>query len=174
MVGVGVAAWNTSAAGAVAAHPADRHVPPGGRHFVRAVDVDADAATTWRWVCQLSVAPYSYDLVDNLGRRSPRTLTPGLDELAVGQQVATVFRLHSFVPGRELTLVLPPGPAARASGDMVVSYAALPGGSAGTSRLVAVLRLQALPRPVAAALCWGDLVMMRRQLLNLAALAGGR
>ncbi|MFC7575977.1 aminotransferase class V-fold PLP-dependent enzyme [Klenkia terrae] len=47
------------------------------------------------------------------------------------------------------------------------------GAAAGTSRLVAVLRVQPLPRPVAAALCWGDLVMMRRQLQVLAGLAAG-
>ncbi|KQS68280.1 hypothetical protein [Modestobacter sp. Leaf380] len=165
--------WGVSAAEVAGTYGCDELRPDAPLRWLRGVDVTAPPATAFRWLCQLRAAPYSYDLVDNLGRRSPRTLSPGLDELAVGQRVATVFRLHGFVPGRELTLVLPPGPAARASGDMVVSYLALPGDREGTSRLLAVLRVQALPRPVATALCWGDLVMMRRQLQNLAGLAAG-
>ena len=40
----------------------------------RGVTVHADAAHVWARVRQVRLAPYSYDLVDNLGRRSPREL----------------------------------------------------------------------------------------------------
>ena len=58
----------------------------------------------FRWLCQLRVAPYSYDWLDNFGRRSPRTLTPGLDALEVGQRVMTIFELLEFDADSHLTI----------------------------------------------------------------------
>ena len=83
----------------------------------RAVTVRAEPATVFRWVCQLRVAPYSYDLIDNLGRRSLRRLTPGLERLEVGQRFMTIFRRVAFEPGRHITL-LHRGPA----GTFAVTY----------------------------------------------------
>ncbi|ROR90075.1 hypothetical protein [Nocardioides aurantiacus] len=170
-----IAAWGTTPAEAAAHHAADAHVPPGGRHFVRAVDVDADPATTWRWVCQLGVAPYSYDVVDNLGRRSPRTLTPGAERLQLGQRVlfGPVVELES---GR-LLVVAARGLGQRVCGPVAMSYEVLPGRRT-PSRLLLCLAVGPPRRPfVALDRAWqavlgaGDLVMARRQLLTLRDLA---
>jgi len=139
--------------------------------------VRAPAQVVYRWLCQLRVAPYSYDWIDNRGRRSPRELTPGLEQLAEGQTVMTIFRLASFAWGRHLTLVTPAGGAGeRLFGRVWVSYVVTP--EARETRLLAKLRLLPPPglrgRLLAALLPWGDLVMMRKQLLNLARLAETR
>ena len=137
----------------------------------------APAAVAWRWLCQLRAAPYSYDWIDNGGRRSPRTLTPGLEELAVGQPVMRIFRLASFVPERHLTLALAPGRGERLFGRVVVTYRVVARG-AERSRILAKLRFEPPPglwgRALGRLLPWGDLVMMRKQLRTLARLAEGR
>ena len=43
------------------------------------------------------LAPYSYDVLDNTGRRSPSTRSAELTDLAVGQRVVRIFgRAHVF------------------------------------------------------------------------------
>ena len=71
----------------------------------RAVDVAAPAEIVFRWLCQLRAAPYSYDLIDNGGRRSPQELTPGLERLEPGQRFMRIFRLVEFEPGRSITVL---------------------------------------------------------------------
>lgn len=154
--------WGSTAEERARSYHAADLVP--GRLLYRAVDVDAPAATTFRWLCQLRVAPYSYDLIDNFGRRSPRTLTPGLEQLAVGQRFMTIFELAAYEPDRSITLVLRRG--SRLFGALAVTYDIRHHGP-GRSRLLAVLSVTR-PNP---ALVWGDLFMMRKQLLTLAHLA---
>jgi hypothetical protein len=161
--------WGTTEAERRAAYPADRYLEDPDDVLYRAVDVDAPAAVTFRWLCQLRVAPYSYDWIDNLGRQSPRTLTPGLEQLAVGQRVMSVAEVVDFVPGREITARSRPS----ALGVVVVTYA-VAALDARRSRIVVklLMRYPALLRTLGSWLLpFGDWVMMRRQLLNLKALA---
>jgi hypothetical protein len=162
--------WGSTAAERAAALPCDELVPGDVLVLDRAVDVAAPAAVTFRWLCQLRVAPYSYDLIDNGGRRSPRTLTPGVDRLEVGQRMCRVFTLDSYEPRSSLTLRLTSARARRAFGDVAITYAVVPTGAA-TSRIVARVRAAGLDPVRRRALGWGDLIMMRKQLRTFAALA---
>jgi hypothetical protein len=128
----------------------------------RAVHVDAPPGVVFRWLCQMRVAPYSYDLIDNLGRRSPRELTPGLDRLEVGQRFL-IFRLASFEPGEHVTLEHH-GPVI---GDVGNTYSVMPG-----TRLVMRVVCNPPRAPlIGNVLALGDFVMARRQLLNFKRLA---
>ncbi len=142
----------------------------------RAVSVGAPSPVVWRWLCQLQVAPYSYDWLDNLGHRSPRTLTPGADRVEVGMQVM-VFDVTEVVAGVEFT-GRSTTRAARTFGQFAGTYRVTPSPDGG-SRLVVRLDIARTPVLGSAALgtvrrdllAWGDLVMMRNELLTLKELA---
>jgi hypothetical protein len=155
--------------------PCDELCPSADAALFRGVTVNAPAAMTFRWLCQLRVAPYSYDWLDNLGRTSPQALTPGLADLGAGQRVMTIFDLVAFEPDRSMTIVnRARGGARRLFGEVWVSYVIRPE-ARGRCRLLAKLLVRYPTGPAGwtlrAVLPLGDLVMMRRQLLNLKALA---
>ena len=171
------ASWGTTAAERALVYPCDRFLAEPDAALYRGVGVEAPPQHVFRWLCQLRVAPYSYDWIDNLGRRSPRRLIPGLERLEVGQRFMTIFTLVDFDPDVHVTLRTRPGTsAARVFGDVVVTYLVSPHGE-GSSRLLAKLLVRyprgLLATPMRWLLPWGDLVMMRRQLLNLKELAEG-
>ena len=163
-------AWGTTQAELDRAYPADAVLDGPVALATRAITIDAPPALVWRWVCQIAVAPYSYDWIDNLGRRSPQTLTPGADDVRVGQRLQ-IFELTSVEPGYQLTGRTLPG-AERFFGRVALTYAVEPAGHG--ARLVcrlAVADRGLLARVWRELLTWGDLVMMRRQFLNLKELA---
>jgi hypothetical protein len=167
--------WGSTPAERALPFPCDGVLPDAPFELYRAITVEAPASVVFRWLCQLRVAPYSYDLLDNLGRKSPRQLTPGLDELVVGQRVMTIFTLVNFEPGKQVTLRIVRDRPRRLFGDLAVSYTVVPDGVA-RSRLVVKLRVDLagdgfLARMRRTFLAWGDLVMMRKQLLTLKTLA---
>jgi hypothetical protein len=85
--------WGTFAAERATPFPCDRYLAPYDAVYFRAVPVRAPAPILFRWLCQLRVAPYSYDWIDNGGKRSPRVLIPGLDQLQIGQRAMTIFQV---------------------------------------------------------------------------------
>lgn len=167
--------WGMTEAEKGGPFPCDERCPSPDEALFRGVTVAAPATSIFRWLCQLRVAPYSYDLLDNGGRRSPQTLTPGLDALEAGQRVMTIFSLVEFEPDRSITIVNRVREGARRRfGEVWMSYLIRPA-SGNQCRLLAKLVVR-YPRGIAGSvlrfvLPVGDLVMMRRQLLNLKALA---
>ena len=168
--------WGTTPDETSLSFPCDRLIEGPDAVLFRGVTVQATAGVLFRWLCQLRVAPYSYDWIDNRGRQSPPQLTPGLDRLEIGQEVMTIFTLASFAHDQHLTLRIKPGPASHLFGELACSYFIVPT-QARRCRLLVKLVVRN-PGGIAGALMrtflpWGDLVMMRRQLLNLKALAEG-
>ena len=165
-----VAHWGTTPEERQRRYPCDGVLPTHEQELFRAVNVDAPPSTVFRWLCQLKLAPYSYDLIDNLGRRSPQHLVRGVDHLVVGERVL-IFELASFARDEYITLVVR---RHRMFGDVAISYVVASAPDGG-SRLVVKL-VTVPPRGITGAvlrrlLPAGDLVMMRRQLLNLKSLA---
>jgi hypothetical protein len=168
-------AWGTTAEERALPFPDDRSDDAGSALLWRGVSIAAPPAIVFRWLCQLREAPYSYDWIDNGGRQSPRALTSGLEQLAAGQIVMSIFRLEAFEAPVHITVATPAGGrGANLFGVLRVTYWVRPE-APGLARLLVKLRIAPAPgwhvRLRNAALAWGDLVMMRRQLLNLKALA---
>jgi hypothetical protein len=169
------AVWGVEPAETKLAYACDELAGPFDADYYRGVTVEASAAAVFRWLCQLRAAPYSYDWIDNWGRRSPRDLTAGLENLAVGQTVMRIFDLIAFERDRHLTIRIKPGtPPERLFGDVAGTYLIVPR-SGGGCRLLAKLRVRYPRGPLGwlgrIVLPPGDLIMMRRQLLTLKRLA---
>ena len=169
--------WGTLAEEPSLTFSCDRLLTRPDATLYRGLTVSASPQIVFRWLCQMRVAPYSYDWLDNNGRQSPRQLLPGLDNLAVGQDVMRIFSLIDFIPDQELTIRVKVGTkATRVFGDIVCSYLVV-AKSLNTSRLLVKLIARYPPGVrgwlIGTFLPWGDLIMMRRQLLNLKKLAEG-
>lgn len=155
----------------------DRFWEHNGRKctFYRGVTVHASSEVIYKWLCQIRVAPYSYDWIDNLCRRSPRTLTPGLDDLSIGMHIQEMFEVVDFERDRSITLRAIPGKmeCIRLL-DMAVTYMIVHQSDADCRLLVkgyCSFTDDPLGHLAHKFLLWGDLIMMRKQLLNFKALA---
>lgn len=150
--------WGATPRERLADLPCDRFPHNAGRAD-RAISIAAPPSIVFAWLCQLRVSPYSYDLLDNFGRRSPQQRNPELTDLEVGQRFMTMFALDSFELDRHITL---------RTTRVAVTYAVRPEGS-GTRLQVGVVSDG--PALYVRSIAIGDLIMMRKQLLTLKALA---
>jgi hypothetical protein len=167
------------------AYPCDRFIERYDALYYRGVTIHASPKTIFRWLCQLRVAPYSYDLIDNFARKSPKTLTPGMDQLVIGQMVRG-FMLVDFEKDKHLTVLLTPKPksdshlgyiGSRLFGDIALSYLIVPHKVPNGCRLLVKMIVRyptgILGWLMSILLPWGDKIMMRKQLLNLKKLSEG-
>jgi hypothetical protein len=156
--------WGVTEAEIRRQYPCDELVPDPVLQAWRGVTVRAKPAQVWPWVAQIRLAPYSYDWIDNLGRRSPQRLQ-SLPEPVVGDSFTTALggrrigRVVAVESGRHLTGAIM---------GAFMSYVLVPSGE--QTRLLLKI-VTAGGRLIAPLLSIGDLIMARRQLLNLAALA---
>ena len=160
--------------------PCDGFIEQQDAVYYRGITINAAPEVIFRWLCQLRIAPYSYDWVDNFGIKSPDTLTQqGMDELVLGQQFMKSFKLVDFEQGRHLTILMkrdtPKSEShieyilSRLFGDIAISYLIVPKGPDRCRLLVKVI--VRYPRGIIGGfmrifLPWGDKIMMSKQLLN--------
>jgi len=156
--------WGVTESETLRSYPCDDLVASPALQAWRGVRVEAPVAAVWPWVAQIRLAPYSYDWIDNLGRRSPRELA-GLPEPQAGDRFTiagghALGRIVSVDPGKQLTGTIM---------GALMSYVLVPQ-EAGVTRLLLKVVMRTT-RWAALGLSVGDLVMARRQLLNLKQLA---
>jgi hypothetical protein len=130
----------------------------------RGVTVHTSREALWPWLCQLRLAPYSYDWLDNLGRRSPRELR-GLPDPEPGEPFSCIG--GRFGVGRVISVAAEEHLTCRIMGA-VMSYVLRPDGDSTRLLLKIVIKRNRWYVP---ALATGDWPMARRQLKNLKSLA---
>jgi len=152
----------------------DRYLPECDHIVQRGIDIAASSEIVFRWLCQMKVAPYSYDWIDNLGRLSPRKLTPGVQQLTIGEPVMTIFALVDFSKPSHLTLQMKNRHAIHIFGEVALTYR-VTATAPQHSRLAVRMRLRypkvGLWKIMRWCLPWGDLIMMRKQLMLFKQLA---
>lgn len=155
--------WGVGDSEVLRAYPCDDLVASPVLEAWRGIRIEAPAAAVWPWVAQIRLAPYSYDWIDNLGHQSPQQLR-ALPDPVPGEPFTTaagrrIGRVLSAAPGRQFTGTI---------AGIVISYVLEPDDQ-GTRLLMKLIAARG--RWFAPLLSVGDLVMARRQLLNIKALA---
>ena len=83
------------------------------RELLRHIKIDADKDSIFQWLKQLRVAPYSYDILDNRGIKSPDYIIENLPDLKLNAHFLLAFHIYGFeenlfIAGRFCQPVNPP------------------------------------------------------------------
>src|ERR1700730_17168071 len=158
--------WNVTGDEVARHYPCDDFVSAPTLQVWRGVTVQTSPETLWRWVSQIRIAPYSYDWIDNLGRRSPQQLV-GLPDPVVGESFSTA----ATRPFGRIVAVQPPEHLTGEIMGTCISYVLVPDGQ--STRLLMKL-VTAMSRWLTLGLSVGDLGRAGVQLRNLKSLAKRR
>lgn len=162
--------WGSTEKERADSYPCDSVTKSYDDVYFRAVSIFATKEIIFRWLCQLKVAPYTYDWIDNGGKKSPVELTPGAEFLTIGEPVMRIFDLIDFERSRSLTIKIKTDSSAeKVFGEFTVTYQI--NESSENCRLV-VKVIAKYPsgfygRILKHFLPFGDMIMMRKQLLTL-------
>ena len=155
--------WGVTEAESTRTYPCDDVVPHPGMQVWRGVTVQVPPRSLALGGPN-TPRPYSYDWIDNLGRSSPRRLH-NLPDPVPGESFTTALG------GRRLGQIIAVSPGVDLTAEImgaVLSYVLVPQGATTRLLLKVVMARGGIVAPLVSV---GDLVMARRQLLNLARLA---
>lgn len=163
--------WGATADEIAALMPGDDLVPRPTFDATRAITIAARPDEVWPWLVQAGTGRagwYSYDLVDNLGRRSADRIIPELQDLAPGGIIPMTpsgrlgLRVHSLDAPRSMVW----GSAGETTWSWLLTEA-----REGSTRLVTRFRSRSVAGIPTALFVMplelGDSVMMRKMLLTL-------
>jgi uncharacterized protein YndB with AHSA1/START domain len=165
--------WGATREEAARGMPGDDVVSHPQLEATRAITIAAPPEAVWPWLMQMGgytrAGWYSYDRIDNAGRTSDWEIRPDLQDLAVGDVMATTpdgrgFEVRAIDPQRSLVLAIDAPKAA------ITTALTLEPVEPDATRLVIRLRQRAPTWrgwPFLAAMDAGDFVMMRRMLLGI-------
>jgi hypothetical protein len=165
--------WGATGEEAARGMPGDDLVCRPQLVATRALTIAAPPEAVWPWLVQMGgytrAGWYSYDRIDNAGRTSAWEIRPDLQDLAVGDVMATMpdgrgFAVRAIDAERSLVLAID-APKAAISTAMTLEPV-----EPAATRLVIRLRQRAPTWrgwPFLAAMDAGDFVMMRRMLLGI-------
>lgn len=95
------------------------------RELIRHIEIRAGAPDIYVWLKQLRIAPYSFDFLDNRGRKSPEYIIENLSPLKINSHFLLAFHIYGFeenkyIAGRFCVPINPP--VNRYINEMFIEY----------------------------------------------------